>query len=234
MSESRIIVALDFDNAESALSLSKKLSPQLCRLKIGKELFTAAGPSIIEKLTRDGYEIFLDLKFHDIPATVAKACKAACNLGVWMINVHASGGRRMLMAAREAVPANSTRLIAVTVLTSMDTHDLVEIGYSIPPQEIVLRLARLTQSCGLDGVVCSAQETALLRRELGVDFCLVTPGIRLVDGESHDQKRTATPQQAIRDGAHYLVIGRPITQARDPYQTLHGIHQSLRPVDVLK
>lgn len=230
MSESRIIVALDFDNAESALSLSKKLSPQLCRLKIGKELFTAAGPSIIEKLTRDGYEIFLDLKFHDIPATVAKACKAACNLGVWMINVHASGGRRMLMAAREAVPADSTRLIAVTVLTSMDTHDLVEIGYSIPPQEIVLRLARLTQSCGLDGVVCSAQETALLRKELGVDFCLVTPGIRLVDGESHDQKRTATPQQAIRDGAHYLVIGRPITQARDPYQTLHSIHQSLGPV----
>lgn len=138
------------------------------------------------------------------------------------------------MAAREAVPANSTRLIAVTVLTSMDTHDLVEIGYSIPPQEIVLRLARLTQSCGLDGVVCSAQETALLRKELGVDFCLVTPGIRLVDSESHDQKRTATPQQAIRDGAHYLVIGRPITQARDPYQTLHSIHQSLGPVDVLR
>ena len=230
MSESRIIVALDFDNAESALSLSKRLSPQLCRLKIGKELFTAAGPSIIEKLTRVGYEIFLDLKFHDIPATVAKACKAACNLGVWMINVHASGGRRMLMAAREAVPANSTRLIAVTVLTSMDTHDLVEIGYSIPPQEIVLRLARLTQSCGLDGVVCSAQETALLRRELGVDFCLVTPGIRLVDGESHDQKRTATPQQAIRDGAHYLVIGRPITQAQDPLETLESLSKNMLSV----
>lgn len=228
MSESRIIVALDFDNAESALSFSKKLSPQLCRLKIGKELFTAAGPSIVEKLTRDGYEIFLDLKFHDIPATVAKACKAACNLGVWMINVHASGGRRMLMAAREAVPAHSTRLIAVTVLTSMDTHDLAEIGYSVvSPQEIVLRLARLTQSCGLDGVVCSAQETTVLRKELGVDFCLVTPGIRLADGESHDQKRTATPQQAIRDGAHYLVIGRPVTQAQDPLQVLHDIHQSI-------
>lgn len=232
MSESRIIVALDFDNTESALNLSKKLSPQLCRLKIGKELFTSAGPSIIEKLTRDGYEIFLDLKFHDIPATVAKACKAACDLGVWMVNVHASGGKRMLMAAREVVPSHATRLIAVTVLTSMDDQDLTEIGYSVSPQEIVLRLAHLTQSCGLDGVVCSAQETALLHEELGVDFCLVTPGIRLTDGASHDQKRIATPQQAIRDGAHYLVIGRPITQAQDPYQTLHDIHRSIESNDI--
>ncbi|GKS68195.1 orotidine-5'-phosphate decarboxylase [Nitrosomonas sp. PY1] len=228
MNEPRIIVALDFDHAESALSLSKKLSPQLCRLKVGKELFTAAGPSIIEKLIRDGYEIFLDLKFHDIPATVAKACKVACNLGVWMINVHASGGKKMLIAAREAVPAHSTRLIAVTVLTSMNEFDLHEIGFSDTPQQLVLKLAHLTQDCGLDGVVCSAQEAPSLRKELGKNFCLVTPGIRLPDNtRTDDQERITTPQQAIQNGSDYLVVGRPITLAENPRHALYQIQQSM-------
>ncbi|HQU98103.1 MAG TPA: orotidine-5'-phosphate decarboxylase [Nitrosomonas sp.] len=228
MSEPRIIVALDFDHAETALDFCKKLSPQLCRLKIGKELFTAAGPAIIEKLAHQGFDIFLDLKFHDIPTTVAKACKAACELGVWMINVHASGGRKMLIAAREAVPQTSTRLIAVTVLTSINEHDLHEIGFSNSPQELVLKLAHLTQDCGLDGVVCSAQETVVLRKELGDNFCLVTPGIRLINNsKTDDQERITTPRQAIVNGSDYLVIGRPITQASDPYQTLLDIQQSI-------
>ncbi|MCC8997092.1 MAG: orotidine-5'-phosphate decarboxylase [Nitrosomonas sp.] len=228
MSEPRIIVALDFDHAKTALDFCKKLSPQLCRLKIGKELFTAAGPAIIEKLTHQGFDIFLDLKFHDIPTTVAKACKAACELGVWMINVHASGGRKMLMAAREAVPQNSTRLIAVTVLTSLNEHDLHEIGFSNSPQELVLKLAHLTQDCGLNGVVCSAQETTALRKELGRNFCLVTPGIRLIDNiKTDDQERVTTPHQAIANGSDYLVIGRPITQSPDPYQTLLDIQRSI-------
>lgn len=228
MSEPRIIVALDFDNAEAALNLCKKLSPQICRLKIGKELFTATGPALIEKLIQQGFEIFLDLKFHDIPTTVAKACKAACGLGVWMINVHASGGRKMLLAARDAVPDNSTRLIAVTVLTSMDQQDLREIGFPDSPQQWVSTLAHLSQDCGLDGVVCSAQETAALRKELGENFCLVTPGIRLPDtAQTDDQARIATPQQAIQNGSDYLVIGRPIAQAENPYQTLLNIHKSI-------
>lgn len=195
--------------------------------KIGKELFTTAGPTIIEKLTHQGFDIFLDLKFHDIPTTVAKACKAACELGVWMINVHASGGK-MLIAAREAVPQNSTRLIAVTVLTSMNEHDLHEIGFSNSPQELVLKLAHLTQDCGLDGVVCSAQETVALRKELGRNFCLVTPGIRLSDtSKTDDQERITTPRQAIVNGSDYLVIGRPVTQAPDPYQALLDIQRSI-------
>lgn len=224
MSESRIIVALDFDHAEAALNLCKKLSPQLCRLKIGKELFTATGPGLLEKLTHQGFEIFLDLKFHDIPTTVANACKAASELGVWMINVHALGGRRMLMAAREAVPQNSTRLIAVTVLTSMNEQDLREVGFSESPQQLVSKLAHLTKDCGLDGVVCSAQETIMLRKELGKHFCLVTPGIRLPDAtKADDQERIATPQQAIENGSDYLVIGRPITQADNPRMILESL-----------
>lgn len=229
MSEPRIIVALDFDHAETALNLCKKLSPQLCRLKIGKELFTVAGPTLIEKLTHQGFEIFLDLKFHDIPTTVARACKAACELGVWMINVHASGGRKMLAAARNAVPENSTRLIAVTVLTSMNQQDLHEIGFSDSPQQLVSKLAHITKDCGLDGVVCSAQETPMLRKEIGEDFCLVTPGIRLPDTtKTDDQERTSTPRQAIQNGSDYLVIGRPITQALDPYQALCDIQQAIK------
>ena len=216
MHDPRIIVALDFPSAESALPLVKKLHPDLCRLKVGKELLTAAGPRLIEKLTHQGFEVFLDLKFHDIPDTVASACKAAASLGVWMINVHALGGRKMLAAAREAIPHDSTKLIAVTLLTSMDQNDIADIGLQGEPEQIVARLAKLTKDCGLDGVVCSALEAVNLRQQFGADFCLVTPGIRPADSQANDQKRITTPQQAIRNGASYLVIGRPITRARDP------------------
>lgn len=217
MHDPRIIVALDFPSAEDALLLAQKLQPELCRLKVGKELFTAAGPQLIEKLTHQGFEVFLDLKFHDIPNTVASACKAAANLGVWMINVHALGGRKMLTAAREAIPHGSTtKLIAVTLLTSMDQSDITDIGLQGKPEEIVLRLAQLTNDSGLDGVVCSALEATQLRQHFDAEFCLVTPGIRPADSHVNDQKRITTPQQAIRNGASYLVIGRPITQANDP------------------
>lgn len=216
MSDPRIIVALDFSSAEDALRLVDKLEPSLCRLKVGKELFTAAGPRLIEKLMLKGFDIFLDLKFHDIPNTVASACKAAAFLGVWMINVHALGGRKMLMAARNAIPQGATRLIAVTLLTSMDQDDLDDIGLQGEPEQVVVRLAQLTKDCALDGIVCSALEAANLRQQMGKDFCLVTPGIRPFDGQADDQKRIATPRQAIQNGANYLVIGRPITQASDP------------------
>jgi len=216
MNDPRIIVALDFSSAEDALRLINKLEPRLCRLKVGKELFTAAGPQLVEKLMLKGFDVFLDLKFHDIPNTVASACKAAANLGVWMVNVHALGGRKMLMAAREAITQESTRLIAVTLLTSMDQDDLDDIGLQGRPEQIVERLARLAKDCALDGVVCSALEAAHLRQQLGKDFCLVTPGIRPSDGQADDQKRITTPRQAIQNGADYLVIGRPITQANDP------------------
>lgn len=216
MQDPRIIVALDFSSAEEALQLARKLKPHLCRLKVGKELFTAAGPQLIEKLRTMDYEIFLDLKFHDIPNTVASACKAAASLGVWMTNVHALGGRKMLAAAREAIPRGSTKLIAVTLLTSMDQNDIADIGLQGEPKQIVLRLAKLTKDCALDGVVCSALEAVNLRQQFGADFCLVTPGIRPADSQANDQKRITTPQQAMRNGASYLVIGRPITQSSDP------------------
>lgn len=216
MSKSRIIVALDFSSAAEALKLANQLDPQLCRLKIGMELFTAAGPSLIERLMSIGFDVFLDLKFHDIPTTVARACKAAGSLGVWMVNVHALGGRKMLIAARDAVPQGSTKLIAVTVLTSMNQDDLDDTGLRGQPEEIVRRLAQLSHDCALDGVVCSALEAPHLRQMLGNDFCLVTPGIRPAGNQSDDQKRIATPHQAILNGSNYLVIGRPITQAADP------------------
>jgi orotidine-5'-phosphate decarboxylase len=228
MHDPRIIVALDFPSAEDALLLVKKLNPDLCRLKVGKELFTAAGPQLIEKLTHQGFEVFLDLKFHDIPNTVASACKAAANLGVWMINVHALGGRKMLTAAREAIPHGSTtKLIAVTLLTSMAQSDLTDIGLQGSPEQIVERLARLTSNCGLDGVVCSALEASRLRQQLGNDFCLVTPGIRPADCQSDDQKRTTTPRQGILNGSHYLVIGRPITQAKNPVLVCQQINSEI-------
>jgi orotidine-5'-phosphate decarboxylase len=216
MHDPRIIVALDFSSAEDALRLAGRLEPRLCRLKVGKELFTAAGPNLVEKLMLKGFDIFLDLKFHDIPNTVANACKAAAHLGVWMINVHALGGRKMLMAAREAIAQGSTKLIAVTLLTSMDQNDLADIGLQGNPEQIVERLARLAKDCALDGVVCSALEAANLRHQIGEDFCLVTPGIRPLNDRADDQKRITTPRQAIQNGSNYLVIGRPITQANDP------------------
>ena len=229
MSDPKIIIALDFPTADRALALVDRLQPGLCRLKVGKELFTAAGPALVEKLLQRGFEIFLDLKFHDIPNTTAQACKAAAALGVWMINVHALGGRKMMEGAREAIAntAQRPKLIAVTVLTSMAQQDLHELGLNTTPAELVLRLATLARDSGLDGVVCSAQEAALLRRHCGNEFCLVTPGIRPADAKADDQARTMTPQAALENGANYLVIGRPITQASDPLQALQNIAKEI-------
>ncbi len=229
MNDPKIIVALDYAAAAPALALAERLEPQACRLKVGKELFTAAGPALVEQLMRRGFEVFLDLKFHDIPNTTAQACKAAAQLGVWMVNVHALGGRKMMESAREAL-ANFTerpQLIAVTVLTSMGQADLEDIGINATPAEMVQRLAALAQASGLDGVVCSAQEASLLRRQHGADFCLVTPGIRPANAAAQDQTRIMTPRAAMDAGSSYLVIGRPITQADDPLRALQDINAEL-------
>ncbi|WP_062060409.1 orotidine-5'-phosphate decarboxylase [Cellvibrio sp. OA-2007] len=226
----RIVVAMDFDNADQCLAMAKLLSPQDCRLKVGKELFTACGPKIVEQLMSLGFEIFLDLKFHDIPSTTSKAVKAAAELGVWMVNVHASGGERMMVAAREILERRTGKvplLIAVTVLTSMDATDLSGIGIANSPEEQVMKLASLTQRCGLDGVVCSAQEAVQMRTQLGKGFCLVTPGIRLETSPTDDQRRTLTPAAAIAAGSSYLVIGRPITQSVNPTETCQSIIKTL-------
>ncbi|PKO52698.1 MAG: orotidine-5'-phosphate decarboxylase [Betaproteobacteria bacterium HGW-Betaproteobacteria-20] len=227
----KIIVALDYADSASALRLVNQLDPALCRLKVGKELFTAAGPQFVESLTQSNFGVFLDLKFHDIPNTVAKACIAASNLGVWMLNVHASGGLEMMQAAREAVNSATTNstatkplLIAVTVLTSMNQTSLNQIGIQTELATHVLNLATLTQKAGLDGVVCSALEAKMLRTHLGADFCLVTPGIRPANASQDDQSRIVTPADALRNGANYLVIGRPITQADSPLKALEAIH----------
>ena len=229
MSTSPIIVALDFPNETSALKLVDQLDPERCRLKVGKELFTRSGPDLVKNLVKQNFDVFLDLKFHDIPNTVAKACQAGADLGVWMINVHASGGRKMLEAAREALPVNdgNIKLIAVTVLTSMAADDLLEIGLDVSPAEQVKRLANLTYDCGLDGVVCSPQEISMLRESLAQPFDLVTPGIRPQWSVTGDQKRIMTPAQAIDVGSNYLVIGRPITQAEKPMEALEKIEQEL-------
>ena len=226
MSDPKIIVALDYPQAQPALDLVARLEPALCRLKIGKELFTAAGPQMVEQCMKRGFEVFLDLKFHDIPNTVAQACKAAASLGVWMVNVHALGGRKMMEAARDAIAGSSLppKLIAVTVLTSMSKDDLGEIGFTATPAQMVLRLATLARDSGLDGVVCSAQEAALLRQHCGNKFCLVTPGIRPADAAADDQSRIMTPTAALQNGASYLVIGRPITRAADPLLALKNIY----------
>lgn len=226
MSVPPILVALDFPRAADAEAFADRLDPTLCRLKVGKELFTRGGPELVRRLIGRGFEIFLDLKFHDIPATVAGAVAAAAELGVWMVNVHASGGPQMLEAARKSLEpfgAQSPLLIAVTVLTSMDGAQLAAVGVPATPAEQVLRLATLTRDAGLDGVVCSAQETALLRSQFGGDFVLVTPGIRPVGAALDDQSRIATPAAALVSGSHYLVIGRPITRASDPLQALQSI-----------
>lgn len=229
MNDPKVIIALDYPDAASALALVEKLQPSLCRLKVGKELFTAAGPALLEKLAVRGFEIFLDLKFHDIPNTTAQACKAAAGLGVWMVNVHALGGRRMLEAAREAIAGSISRprLIAVTLLTSMAQEDLDELGIAATPARMVSRLAQLALDCGLDGVVCSAQEAAQLREQCGKGFCLVTPGIRPVHASLDDQSRVMTPVAALHAGASYLVIGRPITQAEDPLRALLDINEQI-------
>jgi orotidine-5'-phosphate decarboxylase len=222
MNNPKIIVALDYAEAKNAIDLVARLEPALCRLKVGKELFTVAGPALVEHLMRRGFEVFLDLKFHDIPNTTAQACKAASALGVWMINVHALGGRKMMEAAKEAV-ARPPKLIAVTLLTSMAQEDLNELGVLASPADMVLRLAKLAHASGLDGVVCSAQEAASLRQHFGDEFCLVTPGIRPLDTVANDQARVMTPRAAIDQGANYLVIGRPITRADDPLLMLRNL-----------
>ncbi|GAA0790563.1 orotidine-5'-phosphate decarboxylase [Marinobacterium sediminicola] len=226
----RIIVALDYPDQDAALRMAKQLDPALCRVKVGKELFTRCGPGIVEALHRLGFEVFLDLKFHDIPNTTARAVRAAAEMGVWMVNVHASGGRRMMEAAREQleqVQNNRTLLIAVTVLTSMEREDLAEIGLDLDPMEQVVRLARLTQSSGLDGVVCSAQEVSAIREAIDQPFALVTPGIRPADADQGDQRRIMTPAQAIEIGSDYLVVGRPITQAESPAEVAVRIQQEV-------
>lgn len=229
MKQSEIFVALDYATPAQAWPLIKLLSPSACGLKVGKELFTAAGPEFVKELVALGFKVFLDLKFHDIPNTVGKAVRAAADLGVWMVNVHASGGSRMMQAAREALAdlPQPPFLIAVTVLTSMTAEDLAEQGINVSPQEQVLRLAKLTQQAGLDGVVCSAQEAELIAEHCGPNFMRVTPGIRPAGSAADDQRRTMTPAAANQLGIEVLVIGRPITQASDPGAALTAIKQSL-------
>lgn len=222
---SPIVVALDFTSAEQALAFADDIDPSRARLKVGKELFTYAGPNLVRELHQRGFEVFLDLKFHDIPNTAASAVAAAADLGVWMVNVHASGGRRMMTAASERLAKGnySTLLTAVTVLTSMEAPDLLEVGITQSPESQVIALADLTSNCGLDGVVCSAHEASMLRARFGKDFVLVTPGIRPADHPSDDQRRIMTPAQAMAAGSSYLVIGRPITQAKKPSAALAAI-----------
>ncbi len=227
-SSPRIIVALDFPKAASALHLVDRLDPALCRLKVGKELFTSAGPELVRRLVAANFDVFLDLKFHDIPNTVARACAAAADLGVWMLNVHALGGPAMLDAARQALNTKGAPLlIAVTLLTSSGPRELEVLGIHETPIELVQRLAAMTAQAGLDGVVCSAQEAEMLSQQQGDDFILVTPGIRLSANTQDDQLRVMTPVQAIAQGSHYLVIGRPVTQANDPIAILHTIYSDI-------
>ncbi|MFP3875034.1 MAG: orotidine-5'-phosphate decarboxylase [Thiohalophilus sp.] len=227
---SPVIVALDYATADEALAFVDKVSPERCRLKVGKELFTAEGPQLVRELARRDFEVFLDLKFHDIPNTVARACAAAAELGVWMINVHTLGGSKMMQAAREAVArsANQPLLIGVTILTSMGAADLHEIGLPGEPGEHVEKLAALAVQSGLDGVVCSPQEVTRLRRQLPAGFQLVTPGIRPAGSAGDDQTRIMTPADAMTAGSNYLVIGRPVTRADDPMQALDEIERSLQ------
>ncbi|WP_338593275.1 orotidine-5'-phosphate decarboxylase [Shewanella khirikhana] len=231
MRDKPILVALDFDNKHSALQLVDKLDPAMCRLKVGKEMFTLFGPELVKDIQNRGFDLFLDLKFHDIPNTVAKAVAAAAELGVWMVNVHASGGFAMMEAARKALLPygdNAPLLIAVTVLTSMSDDDLKLLGIDVGAAEHVKRLAKLTHDAGLDGVVCSAQEATMLKDLCGQDFKLITPGIRPEGSEVGDQHRVMTPARALQAGSDYLVIGRPITKAADPLKALTDIHQSIR------
>ncbi len=226
---SRVIVALDFPNETDALSLVDRLDPARCRLKVGKEMFTRSGPQLVGKLIDKGYDVFLDLKFHDIPNTVAGACRSAAELGVWMVNVHTLGGRNMMEAAREAIDKGSSQplLIGVTILTSMGEKDIAEVGLGGTPADNVQRLASLAEASGLDGVVCSPKEVAMLRTTIGNGFSLVTPGIRPAWSEKGDQTRITTPADAIKLGSDYLVIGRPITGADDPLAALSKIEDEL-------
>jgi orotidine-5'-phosphate decarboxylase len=225
----RIVVALDCATAQDAMAMATRLQPGSCRLKVGKELFTRAGPDVVRALQAQGFDVFLDLKFHDIPNTVAGACRAAAELGVWMVNVHASGGESMMRAARDALGdgAGAPLLIAVTVLTSLDETDLAEVGIMANPVAQAVRLAALAESAGLDGVVCSAADLKRMREAVAPGFLAVTPGVRPAGAKVDDQKRVATPAIAIADGASYLVIGRPITTAPDPLAALRAIEEEL-------
>jgi len=227
-----IIVALDFPDQQQALRFARQLDPQRCRIKVGKELFTRAGTQVVERLVGSGFELFLDLKFHDIPNTVAGACAAAADLGVWMINVHALGGRRMMEAARNAIEQSSHQplLTAVTILTSMSENEMHETGLAGTPRDNVMRLASLARESGMDGVVCSPREAADLRRQHGAGFCLVTPGVRPAWAAKGDQNRTMTPAEACQVGADYLVIGRPITAAANPLDALASIERDCSAV----
>jgi orotidine-5'-phosphate decarboxylase len=227
--EARVIVALDFPDQAKAIELVERLDPGLCRLKVGKEMFTRYGPPFVESLRKRGFDIFLDLKFHDIPNTVAAACDAAADLEVWMMNLHASGGRRMMVAARERLAQRGQRplLVAVTILTSLSGEDIAEVGYRGEPADNVLRLAELTRDSGLDGVVCSPREVVEIRRRIDEDFLLVTPGVRPRESTRDDQRRVMTPGEAIAAGSSYLVVGRPITAAADPIQALKLINAEI-------
>lgn len=230
----KIIVALDYATDQEVFDFLPKLDPKLCRIKIGSVLFTHYGPALLAKIQQHGFSVFLDLKFHDIPQTVAGACRAAADLGVWMVTVHAAGGLAMLLAACQSINRfpikNRPLLIGVTVLTSLNDQDLSEIGYQEDAAGMVLRFAKLAHQAALDGVVCSAQEAEMLRRHLPRDFLLIVPGIRLPDDAVNDQKRTMTPPAAIAAGADYLVIGRPITQAQHPQQTLIHMATSIKSI----
>jgi orotidine-5'-phosphate decarboxylase len=226
----KVVVALDYSNEAEAMQLVNQLDPQLCRLKVGKELFTAEGPRFVEKLINKDHSVFLDLKFHDIPTTVGKACEAASKLGVWMLNVHASGGIDMMKEAQNGVARSGhfPLLIAVTVLTSMNQAMLNQVGVAGELTNQVLNLAQLTKQAGLDGVVCSAAEAELLRKAHGADFCLVTPGIRPIDASINDQSRAVSPELAVKLGSNYLVVGRPITKAENPLKALEEINKSIK------
>ena len=228
---SKIIVALDYEKESDALALVDQIDPSLCRLKVGKEMFTTLGMNFVKQLHQRNFDVFLDLKYHDIPNTVARAVRSAADLGVWMVDLHASGGLRMMEEAKrilEPYGKDAPLLIAVTVLTSMEDLDLLQIGINASPMEQVLRLAHLTQRAGLDGVVCSPQEVEILRNACGEDFKLVTPGIRPIGADFGDQRRVMTPTAAIRAGSDYLVIGRPITKADNPVEVLRSINASIR------
>ncbi|TPH22152.1 orotidine-5'-phosphate decarboxylase [Haemophilus haemolyticus] len=228
---SKIIVALDYEKESDALALVDQIDPSLCRLKVGKEMFTTLGMNFVKQLHQRHFDVFLDLKYHDIPNTVARAVRSAADLGVWMVDLHASGGLRMMEEAKrilEPYGKDAPLLIAVTVLTSMEDLDLLQIGINASPMEQVLRLAHLTQRAGLDGVVCSPQEVEILRNACGEEFKLVTPGIRPTGADFGDQRRVMTPTAAIRAGSDYLVIGRPITKADNPVEVLRSINASIR------
>jgi orotidine-5'-phosphate decarboxylase len=227
--KSPVIVALDYPELSMATEMLERLDPGLTRVKVGKEMFTRFGPAMVEACMQRGFEVFLDLKFHDIPNTVAGACRSAVDLGVWMMNVHASGGRRMMEAAAEAIKSSPSpaKLIGVTILTSLSQEELAEIGYQGTPEENVSRLAALAKASGLDGIVCSPREAARIRAEIGPGFDLVTPGVRPAGSETGDQRRVMTPRDALDAGATYLVIGRPITGAPDPQRALEDILDSI-------